>query len=326
MHLGFRGWLGAVVIALAVAWFSSPGWAEEKAAAGRGVAVVNGSVISQADLDREVDRVRQMFLSRGRPLSDSQVSQLQKEVLESLINRELLYQESRKQGVKVDEAAVDAELKGLKARFAGEAGFKKALEHVGLSEEDLRSQIREDMAVRQLVEGLFASKIAVSDKESKAYYETHARLFKRPEEVRASHILIRVDPDADESEKAAAREEVVKIQKKLRDGEDFAALAKEFSQGPSGAKGGDLNYIRRGQMVKAFEDVAFSLKPGEVSDIVETKFGYHLIKVTDRRPEAVIPYDEVKAKIERYLRQQKIQTETRRYVETLKKKAQIERF
>jgi peptidyl-prolyl cis-trans isomerase C len=111
----------------------------------------------------------------------------------------------------------------------------------------------------------------------------------------------------------------------LQKGEDFASLAKEFSQCPSNAKGGDLGYFQRGQMVPPFEQVAFALKPGAVSDIVETKFGYHLIKVIDKKAETTIPYKDVKEKLEQNLKREKIQKEVTLYVEKLKEKAKVEK-
>jgi peptidyl-prolyl cis-trans isomerase C len=151
-------------------------------------------------------------------------------------------------------------------------------------------------------------------------------LFKQPEQVRASHILIKVEPQADESQKAAARKKIQKIQQRLQKGEDFAALAEEFSQCPSSAKGGDLGYFRRGQMVKPFEEAAFALKPGEVSDVVETKFGYHLIKVIEKKSETTIAFEDIKDRLEQYLKQEKVQKEVSLYAQKLKEKAKVERF
>jgi peptidyl-prolyl cis-trans isomerase C len=111
-----------------------------------------------------------------------------------------------------------------------------------------------------------------------------------PEQVHARHILVKVDPKADATQKAAARKKIEDIQKQLKNGEDFSELAKKASDCPSNAKGGDVGYFGRGQMVKPFEDAAFSLKPGEVSGIVETEFGLHLIKVMDKKPEKIMDY------------------------------------
>jgi peptidyl-prolyl cis-trans isomerase C len=134
------------------------------------------------------------------------------------------------------------------------------------------------------------------------------------------------NPGADEAKKAEARTKIESLQTKLNKGEDFGALAKEYSEGPSGPKGGDLGFFGRGQMVKPFEETAFTMKPGQVSEMVETKFGYHIIMVTDRTPEGTLSYEEVRDRLEQYLKQQKVQESIAEYVETLKGKAKIERF
>ena len=144
--------------------------------------------------------------------------------------------------------------------------------------------------------------------------------------MRASHILIKVEPQADETQKARARKTLKTVQQKLQTGEDFGALAKEFSQGPSSSKEGDLGFFSRGQMVKPFEDVAFAMKQGEVSDIVETRFGYHLIKVTDKQPETKLAYADVKEQLGQHLKQQKVQQEISAYVEELKVNAKVVKY
>ncbi|MCK4727485.1 MAG: peptidyl-prolyl cis-trans isomerase [Desulfobacterales bacterium] len=182
------------------------------------------------------------------------------------------------------------------------------------------------MAIQKFIDNELVQKITVSDKEIKTYYDSNPDFFRQSEQVRASHILIKVHPQAEESQKAEARKALEKIQLKLKEGDDFSALAKESSQCPSSAKGGDLSYFKRGQMAKPFEDAAFALKPGEVSDIVETRFGYHLIKVVDKKPKSMIPYQDVKDRLGQYLKQEKARKEVSLYVEKLKQEAKIERF
>ena len=326
MHQKGRGWFLTVMTTLFLMGVVFIIHAEGAGAAETNVAVVNGSPITQNQFDREMTRVEQTLLSRGRHLNESEMARLKKQVLEDLINRELLYQESQKQGITVEDSAVDEELEKLKNRFPSETEFKKALVQANLSETAVRNQIREEVAITQLVDKQFGEKLTVSDKESKNYYDGHTNLFKQPEQVRASHILIKVDPQADESQKAEARKKIEEIQKKLQGGEDFAVLAKEYSECPSGANGGDLKYFRRGQMVKPFETEAFSLKPGEVSEIVETMFGYHLIKVTDKKPEETVAYENVNEKIKEHLGREKARAETKRYVDSLKEGAEVERL
>jgi peptidyl-prolyl cis-trans isomerase C len=319
-------WFLALVIAMNLAWIALPALAGEKQTPEGRVAVVNGSLITQADFVRAMDRVQRRLTGAGKSLDDSQLLVIRKEVLEGLINAELLYQESQRDGIEVEQGAIDKQLKTLKGRFPNEDIFKSALTKADLSEADLRSEIGRGLAIQQFITKEFVERVAVSTKEVRAYYDGHPQDFKQPEQVRASHILVKNNRHADESQRAEAGEKIRQIQQKLQEGEDFASLAKAFSQCPSSAKGGDLGYFRRGQMVKPFEDVAFALEPGEVSDPVETKFGYHLIKVTDKKPEKTIPYEDIKESIEQYLKDKKTEKEVSIYVQRLKENAKVERF
>ncbi len=331
MHSEYGRYFRALVTTLALLLIASPTLlAGQKEPSKDTVAVVNGVEISRADFDAVISQARQQFARTGQPISGTRLSEIKKDVLENLIGRELLYQTSQKHGIKVDEAAINNQLTNqlamLKKRFPSEAEFNKVLSKNNLSGAGIKAQLERNMAIKEFIDKQFVQKVTISDKESKAYYESNPEYFKQPEQVQASHILIKIDSEADESQKAQARKKIEKIQKRLQKGEDFASLAKEFSQCPSNAKGGDLGYFQRGQMVPPFEQVAFALKPGAVSDIVETRFGYHLIKVIDKKAGATIPYKDVKDKLEQHLKQEKIQKEVTLYVEKLKEKAKVEKF
>ena len=315
-----------LLIVLTLITLASPAYVGESQSAEQKVAVVNGTVINQAEFDSEMTRVLERLQRTGRFPNDLERSQIKKQVLENLIARELLYQESQKKGIKVDQKEIDEQLTALKGRFPSEVEFKNALGTMNLTEANLRFQFERDLAIRKLLDDQIGGKSVVSEKESRAYYDGNLESFKKPEQVRASHILIKVDPGADEAKKAEARTKIESVQAKLKNGEDFGALAKEYSEGPSGPKGGDLGFFGRGQMVKPFEETAFSMKPGQVSGMVETRFGYHLIMVSERTPESTLSYEQVKDRLEQYLKQQKVQEEIAAYVETLKSKAKIERF
>jgi peptidyl-prolyl cis-trans isomerase C len=315
-----------LIFLFASAVFSSLTLAEEKQSSETLAAVVNGSVITQAELDSQINMIIDRLHKSGQFPSISELGQIKMQVLDNLIARELLYQESQKKGFKADQKVVDAQLGRLKAQFPNEAEFQNALSRMDLTEAGLRSKIERDLAIRRLVDDQISRKVSVSDKEIREYYESNPEAFQTPERVRASHILIKVDADSDESQKTEAQDKISQIQKKLKTGEDFSALAKEYSEGPSGPKGGDLGYFTRGQMVKPFEDAAFSMKSGEVSEMVETRFGYHLIKVTDKTSESIVAYEDVKEKLGEFLKQRKVQQEIEPYVNTLEKQAQIERL
>ena len=289
-------------------------------------AVVNGTIITQAELDSQMKIVMDRLRASGRLPEPSQVDQIRSQVLENLIARELLYQESQKKGIKISEEEVNQQLIKLKAQFPNEAEFNNALNRMNLTEASIREKLERDLALRKLIDDEITPKVTVSDSEIRAFYDNNPATFTQPERVKASHILIKVDPQANAAQKAEAQKKIDLVQAKLQKGEDFGALAKEYSEGPSGPKGGDLGYFTRGQMVKAFEEAAFAMKPGEVSGVVETRFGYHLIKVTDKTPEGTLPYNDVKEKLGEFLKQKKIQDEINVYVKKLEEKAKIERF
>lgn len=289
------------------------------------VATVNGVAIKRNDFEREVFAIKNRF-GMNEKMDAKQEGEIKKSVLEKMIGGELLYQASKKKGVKVEAAAIDAELGKLKKRFPGDKEFKEAIKRSGVTEAELKSQMQRNLAIQRLIEKDFAAKATVTPEEAKEFYEKNKEKFKQPEQVKASHILIEVKPEAPEAEKKAARQKIEAIQKKVKAGEDFAKLAQENSQCPSSKQGGDLGYFGKGQMVPAFETAAFGLKVGEVSGIVETQFGYHIIKATDKKAESTVAFDTAKEQIMQRMKSGKVQEAVGRYVDELEKGAKIERL
>ena len=326
MKTGNRIWLWAMLTAASLASMALPGFATGKPAAENKVAVVNGSVITHEELDREMNLVRQRFANMGRPVGEAQLLTIRGQVLETLISRELLYQEGQKKGIKIKKEKLEEEYEGLKNRFPSEEEFKSRLSTMKISEAEVKTQIERGLLIQELIDTQIVEKVVIPEKEVKGYYDSHPDSFKQPEQVRASHILMKVDPQVDAAKKAAARKKLEELRQRLLKGEDFVTLAREFSEGPSSVKGGDLGYFGRGQMVKPFEDAAFALDIGELSDVVETRFGYHLIKVTEKRPETIIAYADIKERLQQYLKDEKVQQEVSAYVEDLKTKAKVETF
>jgi peptidyl-prolyl cis-trans isomerase C len=306
--------------------FPSLIWAEDTKPPTDKAAVVNGTVITQDELDNQMNMVVDRLQASGRFPDVSQLEEIRGQVLENLIARELLYQESQKKEIKISEEEVNEQLISLKGQFPNEEEFNKALKRMNLTEASIKEKLARDLSLKKLIDHEIAPKVKLSDMDIRAFYENNPETFKQPERVKASHILVKVDPKADASQKAEAQKKIDLVQAKLQKGEDFGALAKEYSEGPSGPKGGELGYFTRGQMVKPFEDAAFAMKPGEVSGKVETRFGYHLIKVTDKTPETTMSYDEVKDRLGEFLKQKKMQEEINVYVKRLEEQAKIERF
>ncbi len=299
---------------------------ETKTPENKDVALVNGEPIPRSELDRAVALAVQRSQKMGQPMDPSQLTKIKEDILNRLIGGELLYQQSVKEGITVSEKELDEKFQQWKKGFPSEEEFKKSLTQWNVDEATMKRDLTKAMNIEAFVKKKFADKTTVPESEVKAYYEGNPQYFQKPEQVRASHILIKVAPDAKEEDKAAAMARIKDVQKKLKEGAKFDALAKEYSECPSKDKGGDLGYFGRGQMVKPFEEIAFSTKPGEVTDIVETQFGYHLIEVVDVQPATVVPFSEVQERIAKFLEQQKIQEEMFKYIEELKKSAKIETF
>jgi peptidyl-prolyl cis-trans isomerase C len=259
-------------------------------------------------------------------VTDDIKKQASDRALDQLIDFELIYQEARKLTVDDLEKQVDFKLAQSKAKFASPAEFDDYLKKEGLTEKELTDQIRRYTLGVNYIEKTIASKITISDDEVKKFYEDNKARFAQDPEVRASHILIGVDAAAGDADKKKAREKAEALLKEIKGGKEFAELAKSNSTCPSSAQGGDLGFFKAGQMVPAFEQAAFALKPGEVSGVVETQFGYHIIKLTEKKEGKVTPLDEVKDKLRDYLKNQKVNKSIGEFVTELRKKATIEKL
>jgi len=290
------------------------------------VAAVNDIIITSQDVEQKMIEIKKQFIKQGRPVDDQQLATLKNQIIDSLIEEELLFQESQKKDIKIEQATVDASLADIQNKFNSEEDFLNFLKEINLTKADFLLKIRRGLSTRKLINTQIGENIQIPEKESQAFYNTHPEYFKIPEQVKASHILIKLESNADEATRSAALKKIKEIQKQLQNGEAFASLAQKFSEGPSNIKGGDLGYFGRGQMVKPFEDAAFTLKPGETSEIVETRFGLHLIQLTDKKPEGTIDYKDTKERIIQHLKQERMKKDIITYIQDLKKKARIEKF
>jgi peptidyl-prolyl cis-trans isomerase C len=205
------------------------------------------------------------------------------------------------------------------AGLAREKGFDKRPEIKGQLE-----MITNNFLAFQYLQKEVISKIKVTEKEAKAYYDKNPDLFKSPEQVKARHILIQVPKEASEEDKKKLKEKADEVLKKVKAGEDFAKLAAENSDDPgTKSKGGDLGFFSKGSMVPAFEQAAFSLKPGEVSELVETEFGFHVIKVEEKKEAIAEPFEAIKAKVTQQALREKQEAKVTEFVEQALKKAKV---
>lgn len=286
------------------------------------VARVNGTAINALELKR-ASKVM-MAGQRGAQVAPDQQKDLDKQAVQQLISAELLYQAGQKLEVKDIEKQIEDKLAQGKARFSNEQDFAKAIKDLEMDEKDLRDYTRRDLVISNFVEKTIMPKVTVAEEDAKKFYDQNPDKFTKSESVKASHILLGVDPKATADEKKVAREKAEKLRKELTAGADFAVLAKGNSTCPSSQQGGDLGYFSKGQMVPAFEQAAFALKPGEISDVVETQFGYHIIKVTEKKAAEKVEFKEARSRIEDYLKNQKVGVAVNEYLAEARKTAKIE--
>jgi peptidyl-prolyl cis-trans isomerase C len=286
------------------------------------LARVNGEAISRAEFERAVQALE---ARAGGPVPPEQRDEVLRGVLDQIVGYKLLLQESKARSVVVADAEVESRLGQIRSQFPTEAAFTQMLAERKLSLEQIRTDARQDMAISKLIEGAIASKVAVSPAQVSDFYAKNPDQFQQGESVRASHILIGAPRDADAAAKAQARAKAEQVLKEIKAGGDFAALAKQHSSDPgSAANGGDLGFFQQGQMVGPFNDAAFTLAPGATSDLVETEFGFHIIRVAEKQPGRTVPLDEVRPQLEQYLQQMNRQQETEAFVNGLKAKGKIE--
>ena len=286
------------------------------------LARVNGESITKGDFERAVASIE---ARAGGPVPPDQRDQIFRSILDQVVGYKLLVQESHSRKVDATDAEVDARVQQIQGQFPNEGAFKEMLTTRQTTLEQLRTDLRQDLAVQKMIEAEVAPKSVVKPEQLADFYAKNPDQFKQPERVRASHILIGVPRGADAAAKAEARAKAEQVLKDIKAGKDFAALAKEHSQDPGSAvNGGDLGFFQPGQMVGPFNDAAFSLAPGSVSELVETEFGFHIIKVAEKQPSRTVPLDDVKPQLEQFLLQRNRQEQTEAFVEGLRSKGKIE--
>lgn len=284
-------------------------------------AQVNGRTITYQELNTEFRaRTRRPFETVE---ANPQWQRIRKQILERIIDEQLLDEEAARQKISVPPEDIDQRFKKLEARFPSAEAFNQELSRRGLTADQLKTNIRKGLMRHQLLKKEVLDEIAVSPEELEAFYQAHKDKYAQEEAVRARHILIRVAPDASPEDDKKAKDKARAVLVKAKEGEDFAQLAKEYSEGPTKDRGGDLGYFGRGQMVKPFEDAAFSLKAGEIRGPVRTKFGYHIIKVEDKQEAKQLPYKEAKDQVKEDLTDEKANARYQEYVAQLRKKATI---
>jgi len=288
-------------------------------------AKVNNQTITTDELDKFVEAMHQMQMHNKNEEQPNADMEIKKYALKKLIRFELLYQESQDKNLAIKDEELNQTFEKIKSQFPDEASFQTAITSTNSSEEDFKEQLRRSLSIEQLINKEVRDNIKVTDEETNDFYQKNKDKFKRPEGARVSHILVKVDGKTSPEDEAAAKQKIEGLKKRLDKGEDFAELARANSDCPSAGNGGDLGVMVRGQMVPEFEKCAFELeKPGQISKIIKTKFGFHVLKLGEKVSAGIIPYEETKKNIENYLKNQMVNENLDAFVQKLFAKAKIE--
>jgi parvulin-like peptidyl-prolyl isomerase len=290
------------------------------------VAVVNDDVITLSELNRDLEsymeRVGKSFKGADR---EKFVEQVRLAILNDLINGKLVIQKAKKRGIVVTDADVDDVIEDtLNRRKMSMEEMKMAIAGDGHTFEEYREEARCHLIKMRLIGREIRSKIIVSQKEIGDYYRQHRNDYEGKEAVRIRQILIIIPKGCDIETKQKLEENAEEILKKLKSGESFSMLAAKFSQGPAAKAGGDLGYVEKGLMLPEVDRVAFKLKTGETSEVIESPTGFHIIKIIDKMGKGIKPFDAVREEIMREIGNKKIEKKFQEWLKKEREKSLIE--
>lgn len=301
---------------------SAPLFADEVLAKGKGFE------IKRSQLDEAVIGFKANAAARGEPVGLS-TEELDKRLLDKLITVESLKTRATEEDRVGATNKADKLIAEMQGRATSITAFIRQLQAVGTTPQKFRIQVVDQLVGEQVVEREVRRKIAITGEQAKKFYDENLKQFQTPEMVRASHILFSVR-DADtkaelpSERKLERRQTAEKVLARVKAGEDFAKLVKEFSDDPGSKERGGEYTFGRGQMMLEFEAAAFSLTPGQVSDLVTTAYGFHIIKLIERIPAKAVEFEKVEARIKDGLASIEVEKQMPTYLENLRKEAGVE--
>jgi peptidyl-prolyl cis-trans isomerase C len=262
------------------------------------VARVNGVDIAREPFLRELKATLERYKRANHDVQPALRERLKDNIVGRMVDAEIIRQQAERLGVVPSAADIEAAWAQHKTRYGDEAAYRSFLEKSGTTEEDLRYQFKQNQTRERVFQKISAT-ATVSEDTLRAYFEQNRERYVEPEQVRASHILVRVPPDATAEQKAEKRKKAEQVAREAKKkGADFAALAQKYSDDATASRGGDLSWFPRDRMVKPFEDAAFALEKGQISDVVETSFGFHVIQKVDHRAASARTFEELRDRIQ----------------------------
>jgi peptidyl-prolyl cis-trans isomerase SurA len=298
------------------------------------VARVNDAIITRSDVERSRAQTENELHQNNISPNDPRYVDAEKDVLRDLIDQQLLVQKASDLGLSADTELVKR-LDELRKQMglASMEDLEKEATKQGVSYEDFKNNLKNQIMTQQVISHEVGSKIQITPDKIKAYYESHKQEFDHPEQIRLSEILIspaklnvNVNPNAplNSDAVAAAQAKAEEVLEKIKAGRDFAGLAEQYSDGQTASTGGDLGYFKRGSMSPELEDKVFTMKAGDVTDIIRTKQGFLVMKVTEHREAGISPLQDVEPQIQEALYVQELQPKLREFLTSLRENAYID--
>ena len=288
------------------------------------VATVNGQNITREQLQELFNAALQGAGSTAENLSPQQQLQGYNQLLNDLIMDKLVAEASVSE--KVTPADIDAEIEKIKGQFPDAALFDQQLQQTGMTVEKLKENISNMLQQQRWMQSQVKTP-EVTEAAAQSFYDSNPTEFEQPETVEASHILFMVDPNAPEDVVKEKQAAAVKAAERASNGEDFTALAKELSEEPGADQsGGDLGFFAKDRMVPEFANAAFSQEIGTISQPVRSQFGWHVIKVADKKEAGTVPFNDVKDQIRSYLQSNEQRQAVQKVLQGLKESAKVETF
>jgi len=285
---------------------------------------VNGRVIPKNYIEMEAQLMVFRMEQSGQKVQPQLLGMFRKNAAESLIKIELILEAAEKANMTVTQDIVDLAYNEMVKNIGSKEKYEELCQKLSVTPKFLKKQVRDNLLVDMYIKKVTADLPVFTDADAEKYYNENQSAFKVSEQVRARHILFTVSKDASPEEQETARKKAEDALNRLKGGEDFATLAKELSQCPSASEGGNLGFFSKGQMVPEFEEAAFSLKVGELSKIVKTKFGYHIILVIEKKEPSTMSFDDVKERIKQRFNQKRIRDKLLDLIDEKMKSADIE--
>ena len=302
------------------------GLSTSEAVVDRVVAIVNEEVITLSEVDRMIiPFLKEAVRAEDRLERKEQLNRIRRQALDTLIEEKLMDYEIKKAGIKVTPREVEAIVDDIKKQNkATQEDLERALVIEGITFEQYKTQIEKRILRTKLVQWSVKVEPKASEKQLRDFYEQNAERYKTPETFRPAHILFGIPKEAPPEKVQETRKKCQEVLDRIRKGEDFGEMALLYSQDPSAKDRGDLGYFKKGELLPTFEKELNRLRVGEVGGIIRTEFGFHLIKLLDRRGGTPMPFEEAKARVERECFQSEMDRAVRRFITSLKEKSVID--